>query len=238
LTERTRHLGCTAIPDFSREGILSVRIFSAYAAILNTTTTATTSGAIAHSSATTYYHFTGSNGVSTEGSITAPPIRYDNAVPENINPGCPFHQYVPTMQYASSGPRAQVAAQMAQAQAQASGSAASRSFLHRLTNSTLSTRNGSTACGSPPPAPLAPAGNSCDEYPFRSTYEGAYTGGGTARTQPGCYYVVLNPSTGSSGYSICSVDAQQNSAAGSDLGGFYARDRVIEQDPFMVQVTS
>ena len=208
------------------------------AAILNTTT-ATTSGAIAHSSATTYYHFTGSNGASTEGSITAPPIRCDNAVPGNINAGCAFDQYVPTMQYASSGPRAQVAAHISQAQASGlPGSAAARSFLHRLTNSTLSTKNGSTACGSPPPAPLAPAGNSCDEYPFRSTYEGAYTGGGTARTQPGCYYVVLNPSTGSSGYSICSVDAQQNSAAGSDLGGFYARNRVIDQDPFMVQVTS
>ncbi|GAA3166333.1 hypothetical protein GCM10010531_18680 [Blastococcus jejuensis] len=209
----------------------------AYATALNTTT-ATTSGAIAHSSATTYYHFTGSNGTSTEGSITAPRIRCDNAMPGTINTGCAFDQFVPTMQYSRSGSRAQVAAHIQQAQASGlPGSASARSFLHRLTNSTLTTKNGSTACGSPPPAPLAPAGSSCDEYPFRSTYEGAYTGGGTARTQAGCYYVIVNPSTGSSGYSICSVNLDQNRNAGADLGGFYTRNRVINADPFMVEIT-
>jgi hypothetical protein len=209
----------------------------AYATALNTTT-ATTSGAIAHSTATTYYHFTGSNGVSTEGSISAPRIRCDNAMPGTINTGCAFDQFVPTLQYSRSGSRAQVAAHIQQAQASGlPGSAAAGSFLHRMTNSTLSTKNGSTACGSPPPAPLAPAGNSCDEYPFRSTLEGAYTGGGTARTQAGCYYVIVNPSTGSSGYSICSVNLDQNRNAGADLGGFYTRNRVIDRDPFMVEIT-
>ena len=48
--------------------------------------------------------------------------------------------------------------------------------------------------------------------------------------------MILNPSTGSGGYSICSVDAAQNSDAGSDLGGSYTRNRVIDRDPFMVQV--
>ena len=48
--------------------------------------------------------------------------------------------------------------------------------------------------------------------------------------------MILNPSTGSSGYSICSVDGAQNAGAGSDFGGLYMRNRVIDRDPFMVQV--
>jgi hypothetical protein len=52
------------------------------------------------------------------------------------------------MRYSSSGPPGQVAAHISQAQASGlPGSAASPSFLHRLTNSTLSAKNGSTACG-------------------------------------------------------------------------------------------
>ena len=201
------------------------------------TTTATTAGAIGFGTSRTYWHFYDAYGTSTEAYVTAPRLRCDNAMPGNIGVGCVWPQFVPTVQYSQSGTRAQIARHISQAQASGlPGSFAARSYLHRLTNQTQIGLNRDQACGSPPPAVLAPSTNNCDEYPFASTYEGAWTGGGTARTQSGCYYVVLNPSTGSSGYSICSVDAAQNSGAGSDLGGFYARNRVIDRDPFMVQV--
>jgi hypothetical protein len=222
--------------DFPTQSAAVGRQASAQA--LNTTT-ATTAGAIGRSRATTYWHFNGANGQSTEGWITAPEIRCDNAVPGNIGPGCVFEGYVPTLQYSRSGTRGQVAAHIAAAQASGlPGSGAGGSYLHRLTNSAQITNNRTTACGSPPPAPFAPAGNGCDEYPFASTYEGAFTGGGAARTQAGCHYVLVNQSTGSSGYSICSVNSSQNSAAGSDLNGFYVRNRVIDRDSFRVQVTA
>jgi hypothetical protein len=220
--------------DFPTQSAAVGRQASAQA--LNTTT-ATATGAIGRSTATTYFHFNGANGQSTESWVRAPAIRCDNAVPGNIGPGCVFENYVPTLQYSRSGARGQIAAHIAQAQASGlPGTAAAP--LHRLTNSTQVSNNRNTACGTPPPAPLAPSTNSCDEYPFASTYEGAWTGGGSARTQGGCYYVIVNPSTGSSGYSICSLDGAQNSGAGSDLNGFYLRNRVIDRDAFKVQITA
>lgn len=222
--------------DFPTQSAAVGRTASAQA--LNTTT-ATATGAIGRSRATTYSHFTGANGQSNEVAIIAPEIRCDNAVPGNIGPGCVFEDYVPTLQYAQSGARSQVAQHISQAQASGlPGSGAAGAYLHRLTNGTQVNNNRNTACGSPPPAPLAPTSNSCDEYPFASTYEGAWTGGGAARTQAGCYYIIVNPSTGSSGYSVCSVDGPQNSAAGSDLNGFYLRNRVIDRDAFKVQITA
>ncbi|MEU4418263.1 NucA/NucB deoxyribonuclease domain-containing protein [Nocardia salmonicida] len=79
-------------------------------------------------------------------------------------------------------------------------------------------------------------GRSCDEYPFASTTEGAATSGGGGRTfNPQCHVPDLGPASGSTGYSVCMIDAAQNSHAGSLLGAFYGTNRVINQDPFKVQ---
>lgn len=59
----------------------------------------------------------------------------------------------------------------------------------------------------------------CDEYPFRSTYEGAA-------------YSEING--GSVGYSAMPIDLTQNRRAGADLGVFYNNQRILDNDPFFV----
>jgi len=62
-------------------------------------------------------------------------------------------------------------------------------------------------------------GDSCDEYPFASTYQGAAFAG------PGRY-------------STAHVPSGQNSQAGSDLNGFFLTQRIIDGDPFYALITT
>ncbi|MFD5029410.1 NucA/NucB deoxyribonuclease domain-containing protein [Streptomyces sp. NPDC058405] len=97
--------------------------------------------------------------------------------------------------------------------------------LHRLTESLhLSVMNTNTAhkdaaCSSTGeyattglPSILRPTlGQDCDEYPFRSTLEGA-----------------ASPNWD---FSVRAVDTTQNQSAGGSLSGFYGTDRVLAWDP-------
>ncbi|MGW7412349.1 NucA/NucB deoxyribonuclease domain-containing protein [Streptomyces sp. NPDC054863] len=62
----------------------------------------------------------------------------------------------------------------------------------------------------------------CDEYPFRSTWEGAN-------------YVNLHPSE-IWRFSARMVDGTQNGNAGSDLAVWYGQDRILAKDAFWVQI--
>ena len=91
---------------------------------------------------------------------------------------------------------------------------------------------------------------SCDEYPFRSTYQGA------ASHAYGRTFTILNWNTGqppfvcqvpwlqprrqgdSGGYSACMVPIAENSGGGSDLNVFYINNRVIDRDQFTVRVVA
>lgn len=75
-------------------------------------------------------------------------------------------------------------------------------YLNRLTDPTLRAQNGNKAC---PSGLTRPAGLTCDEYPFRSTYQGAATGGGQeARSFTDCQ--MPDPQrTGPSGWSRCFI---------------------------------
>lgn len=92
-------------------------------------------------------------------------------------------------------------------------------------------QNGDTAC---PSSLQRPDGYQCDEYPFRSTYNGAYTsGGGQARSQSWCQ--MPDPErTGPTGWSRCFILAGQNQSAGGILGGFYGSERILDGDAFQV----
>ena len=84
---------------------------------------------------------------------------------------------------------------------------------------------------------LTDRGYSCDEYPFRSTYQGASTGGGTGRTFDWCQIILLPTGvTGPNGYSSCMIPVGENSSAGSLLNNFYVNFRVIDTDPFYVWI--
>lgn len=105
-------------------------------------------------------------------------------------------------------------------------------YLTRMQNPTLSDLNGSTACPSSIPRPT---GYSCDEYPFRSTYEGAYTSStpGVARSFSWCQ-MPDSYATGPNGWSRCFIPASQNSSAGGFLSAFYANERMMDGDRFQV----
>jgi hypothetical protein len=72
---------------------------------------------------------------------------------------------------------------------------------------------------------VAPAGQQCDEYPFRSTYEGTYyTVDQATKTQPWKF-------------SVKYIDATHNGDAGRDLKNFYRWGRVLAVgDEFRVRV--
>jgi len=108
------------------------------------------------------------------------------------------------------------------------GAGPNSSPLTRLTDEGLQELNRTFACLDSYPRP---PGKSRDEYPFASTWQGAYTSGSTtaARTRDWCQ--VAEPIlSGPYGWSVCMVDEWQNSAGGSALGAWYLANRVISGD--------
>ena len=105
------------------------------------------------------------------------------------------------------------------------------SYLTRMTNEPLKNRNGAKAC----PASLTrPKGAQCDEYPFRSTREGAYTSKApAARSLPWCR--TTDPQRkGAKGWSRCFIALRENVSATSTLSKFYLDERMLEGDRYQV----
>jgi hypothetical protein len=65
------------------------------------------------------------------------------------------------------------------------------------------------------------ATNDCDEYPFRSTYQGVQ--------------FTINDNSDRS-YAVRPLLSTHNRNAGNDLGQFYADDHIGEEDPFYVLI--
>ncbi len=121
------------------------------------------------------------------------------------------------------------------------------STLTRTTDPALNQLNYNTACPTGANYPR-PAGMTCDEYPFRSTRQGA------ASHTYGRTFLIINWNTGLppfvcnvswlqprrygdfGGYSVCMVPAAENSGGGTDLNVFYIDNRVIDGDQFTVRV--
>lgn len=139
-----------------------------------------------------------------------PAVRCDNAL-SGRRAGCVFNTVTPEMTYSLSAPYPQLAAHIRDAQASGLPGGTAGRPLHRTTDPILQLKNNQTACPRSVPRPL---GKDCDEYPFKSTYEGAAN----------------NP------YSIRMIDSAQNQAGGSALGTFYADNRVLDHDPFTVVI--
>lgn len=97
--------------------------------------------------------------------------------------------------------------------------------LHRLMNSTEADANHRGAvgiCTNVWGPEYAAGGQECDEYPFKTTYEGSSksTGG--------------NPSQWNG--SARPINGPQNRAAGTKLGVFYGENRILDNDAFYVKV--
>ncbi len=109
--------------------------------------------------------------------------------------------------------------------------------MHRPIKESLQDQNRRTAC--PQSFLRPPDGRSCDEYPFASTHEGAFTGGGTGRTFAGCS-VTAYPTgvTGPTGFSVCMIDPSENSSAGATMNGrLYRPYRVLDGDGSWVGIS-
>jgi hypothetical protein len=91
-------------------------------------------------------------------------------------------------------------------------------FLHRLVNPSEQRANARAAkkvCLSIDPNYTSKK-QECDEYPFQSTEEGA--------------------NKGDKRFSALPINASENSSAGGTLSAFYASDRILNGDEFMVEV--
>jgi hypothetical protein len=156
--------------------------------------------------------------------------RCDNAI-GNRSPGCVFSN-IPGVAGFSQSLNPDFVWHVYNAQVSGlPGQLNSGTYLTKLDNASLVNQNGARAC---PSSLVRPSGFQCDEYPFRSTYQGAATGGGTlARSFPWCQ--MPDPQrTGGSGWSRCFIPSGQNLSAGGLLGAFYSNERILDGDQFQV----
>lgn len=170
-----------------------------------------------------------SNSVNVLLNVVGP--RCDDAI-GNRQPGCVYEIFPSAVGFSETTNPVFVAHVYTAQLSGLPGRLNSGTYLTRLTDQTLINRNGSRACPTDGSLPR-PDGMQCDEYPFRSTHEGAYTAGGDARSFDGCQ--MPDPArTGPTGFSRCFIPASQNMSAGALLGAFYSNERMLDGDPFQV----
>jgi hypothetical protein len=107
------------------------------------------------------------------------------------------------------------------------GRAGGNEPLHRMVDDALATANYNASvayCKETWGPNYAPGGRQCDEYPFKTTYEGTAT---SAVDNPG-----LPPRN-----SVRPINGSDNGLAGSRLGVFLGAQRLLDRDPFFVAVT-
>jgi hypothetical protein len=191
--------------------------------------------------------------------IHGAPVRCDNDVP-GLSVGCVHPEHPPTFDLYSltePGGFPELARHIKSAQDSGLPGAPGGSPLHRTNSELLRNRNNSRAC--PPgtnPGWQRPLGKDCDEYPFQSTYEGAWAKGqfvtDTSPEPPGpwpgrtfnfCDSIPLPIWTpgvdppSSLGFSSCFIDSSVNQAGGNALRvWFYQPERVLDRDAFFVEV--
>lgn len=146
--------------------------------------------------------------------------------------GCVFPQHAGRMSYSSASYPTFTRHVKAALKSGLPGNIGTKSYLGRITSKTLSAKNGRTAC---PSTLKKPSGKSCDEYPFRSTKQGAYTGGHPKfpRTFKWCQ-ISGKAYRGSKGFSRCFIKAGENNGAGALLGSFYKFQHILNGDKFQV----
>ncbi|MEU4234262.1 hypothetical protein AB0F17_59150 [Nonomuraea sp. NPDC026600] len=178
----------------------------------------------------------------TNASITAPAVhRCDDALP-GYPEGCVYDSVRPvhdvlSYRYPSYARHLQYAINYFKM----------TNILTRTQNQTIIDNNYNTACPPGYPKPTTPGVWSCDEYPFKSTYNGAYsqpygrnimfidwnTGGGY---DCGASWLSIRAPSDSGGYSVCMISLADNAGGGSDLSSFYYKSRVLDGDQFQVRV--
>jgi hypothetical protein len=168
-------------------------------------------------------------------STAAEPLRCDSATPGRYDVGCIFEYAAPaTFPAYLSRQYPDFARHVRDAQNSGLPGSPLTRPLHRLVDQFLIDRNGRIACPDRWPRPEF---YSCDEYPFRSTWEGAgfeQLAGFRGRTFDWCG-VPLGRGAGDRGWSACFIFFRQNSGAGATLGNWYRANRILDREPFYVE---
>lgn len=151
------------------------------------------------------------------GAFPSPPVdfaseavRCDTATP-NATAGCVLSRYTPTLPYTTAH-NGELATHIRDAQESGRpGAPASGKPLTRTTDPVRIDLNRNTSC---PPLLPRPPGTQCDEYPFASTQQGGLLNGASSRT----------------------INAADNTTGGRELAAFYRQNRILNFDPFYVQI--
>lgn len=180
-----------------------------------------------------------------EAEATALPLRCDHALPgNNTTPGCVFEGFDPWLSLHYNDPEIGWNA-LNVGWAIYTGLP---SHLQRLHDPSQSKANGDRACPSGASYPR-PTDYECDEYPFRSTQQGASTSGTpfAPRTFPpgNCPLTDTWPNTpvvttyiGSDGWARCNIPRSHNQKGGERLATFYRDERVLPGDWFHVSAAN
>jgi hypothetical protein len=180
-------------------------------------------------------------------------VRCDRALKGSTSTGCVVPNYIPTLRYSKHGKYPDLANHIYAAQQSQlpgkpggilEGQPGSNQALTRLDDAGLRKKNGSRACPSGLRARVgAPSSTTCDEYPFRSTKQGAYTvdpNHNLPRTFSFCH-LPRNSHNGPHGYSRCFINGKQNTAGGNWVGRFYSTgsggQRLLDGDGFYVGIS-
>lgn len=198
-------------------------------------TTATAVGAIGNCTTTWNLVFNTPGYPSTTASSSMSDIDCDNATGANgarpARVGCVVWWYPATVYYSRSS-YPSLASHVSRAQGSGLPGTTFANPLNRNTTATANT-NRTLACGDAPSI----SGKSCDEYPLASTYQGlAY--GGSRRTFTGCNIKAPTGVTGPTGASACMITASENNAQGGIMAAFNYDNRVLNGDPFLVNISS
>jgi len=171
-------------------------------------------------------------------------VRCDAVAGNRGTSGCIADDEIPILDFKGRGAIPAVSVHVGYAQASGLPGGIGMPPLTRTSDSNLAASNRDASCNRVRQA--RPAGQSCDEYPFASTYEGGASDN-TGRTYGGCLIDPL-PSgvvevtggdfVGNSGYSMCILNARQNSRAGGIETWFFTKNRVLDGDKFRVRAGS
>ncbi len=113
--------------------------------------------------------------------------------------------------------------------------------LHRMMDSSRRDQNGAASvaiCTAVWGPDYATGGQQCDEFPFRSTYEGSYTSTVGAGNTGGACGPAGPPAPNTSRWngSVRVIAGADNTNGGTLLGTFYGANRVLDCDAFLVSV--
>ncbi|MEV8509649.1 hypothetical protein AB0368_33145 [Actinoplanes sp. NPDC051475] len=186
-------------------------------------------------------------------------VRCDQALKGSSTVGCVVPNFIPSLKYHKTGKYPDLANHIYAAQQSQlagrpgpalDGQPGSERKLTRLYDDSLIGKNRRRSC----PSGLrdkegAPKSTSCDEYPFASTYQGAYVVNrpvNNPRTFKFCHFREVDKDFGPNGFSRCFINATQNSTGGSALGHFYSERkdkegryfgmRLLDGDGFYVRI--